>query len=321
MRALMIAGLALSLSPMAYASASPQAKESPSALLQGMAKAVKHLSYEGTFVYQNGGSLSTLRVVHAWNSGQVRERLISQDGSRREVLINGTSVTYVRPSVKSIVIMQRSVHPGLPGGVGEGAWKSPYYHPQLGKLHRVASMPCRQVVLQPVDQLRYVRRICVGLRHHLPLETEVVDRNGNVVERMLFTWLRVVKSVPASEFAPPVLGSGYTLKRLRDTGPGQKRTSDWQFGGLPAGFKLFAERERNLESGGRQVRQMVLSDGISTVSVFIAPSMGDSANGRFVRSGALNVYDATVHGHDVTVMGEVPKQTIRDIIGALSYRG
>lgn len=319
MRALMIAGLALSLSPMVYASASQQAEESPSALLQSMATAVKHLNYEGTFVYQNGDALSTLRVVHAWHSGQVREKLTSQDGSRREVLINGGSVTYVRPSVKSIVIMQRSVHPGLPGGVGEGAWKSPYYHPQLGKLHRVAGMPCRQVVLQPTDQLRYARRICVGLQHHLPLETEVVDRHGNVVERMLFTWLRVVKSVPESEFAPPVLGSGYTLKRLRDTGP--KRTSDWRFGGLPVGFKLFAERERNLESGGRQVRQMVLSDGISTVSVFIAPSTGDTATGRFVRSGALNVYATTVRGHDVTVMGEVPKQTIRDIIGALSYRG
>lgn len=319
MRALMIAGLALSLSPMVYASTSPHETESPAVLLQGMAKAVKQLSYEGTFVYQSGDSLSTLKVVHAWHSGQVRERLISQDGSRREVLINGSSVTYVRPSVRSIVIMQRSVQPGLPGGVGEGAWKSAYYHPQLGNLHRVASMPCRQVVLQPVDQLRYVRRICVGLRHHLPLETEVVDRHGKVVERMLFTWLRVLKSVPDSEFAPPVLGSGYTLKRLRDTGP--KRTSDWQFAGLPAGFKLFAERERNLESGGRQVRQLVLSDGVSTVSVFIAPATGGTATGRFVRSGALNVYAATVHGHDVTVMGEVPKQTIRDIIGALSYRG
>lgn len=316
MRALVIAGLALALSPIAYASASPQ--ESPQALLKGMASAVKQLNYEGTFVYQNGASLSTLKVVHAWHAGQVHERLVSQDGSRREVLIDGSSVTYVRPSVKSIVIMQRSVHPGLPGGLSAGSLKSPYYRPQLGKAHRVAGMPCRQVVLQPVDKLRYARRICIGLRHHLPLETEVVDQHGGVVERMLFTSLRVVKSFPASEFAPPVLGSGYTLKRLRDSG--SKHASAWHFNSLPAGFKLFAERERNLETGGQQVRQLVLSDGVSTVSVFIAPEANGAAAGRFLRSGALNVYGATVHGHDVTVMGEVPKKTIRDIAGALTYQ-
>lgn len=316
----MIAGLVLGLSSTAvYASASQQAEESAKSLLQGMAKAVKRLDYEGIFVYQNGNSLNTLKVVHAWHAGQERERLVSQDGSRREVLIDGSSVTYVRPSVKSIVIMQRSVHPGLPGGLGAGAWKSPYYRPQLGKQHRVAGLPCRQVVLQPTDKLRYARRICIGLRHHLPLKTEVVDQHAGVIERMLFTSLKVVKSVPASEFTPPVLGSGYTLKRLRDTGV--KHASAWRFRQLPAGFKLFAERERNLDSGGQRVRQLVLSDGVSTVSVFIAPATdGGGANGHFLRSGALNVYAATAHGHDITVMGEVPKRTIRDIAGALVPR-
>jgi sigma-E factor negative regulatory protein RseB len=317
MRTLMIVGLALGLVSTAYASASGHVQESPEALLQSMDRAVKQLNYEGIFVYQNGNALSTLKVVHAWDAGRVRERLVSKDGSRREVLIDGNSVTYVRPAVKSIVIMQRSVRPGLPGGLDSGSWKSAYYRPQLGRSHRVAGMSCRQVVLKPVDKLRYARRICVGLRHHLPLETEVIDQHGNVVERMLFTSLTVVRSLPASEFAPPVLGSGYTLKRVQDSGP--THASAWRFSSLPAGFKLFAERERNLAANGQRVRQLVLSDGVSTVSVFIAPATADAAaNGSFLRSGALNVYASKVDGHDVTVMGEVPKRTIRDIAGALA---
>lgn len=312
--------LVLALSPPAIAWAAPQhAEQGPLALLRGMAKSLKQLDYQGTFVYQNGDALSTLKVVHAWRSGQVRERLVSQDGSRREVLINGTSVTYVRPSVKSIVVMQRSVHPGLPGGLSAGSWNSPYYQPRIGKLHRVAGLRCRQVVLKPTDRLRYARRICVSLRDHLPLETEVVNQRGKVIERMLFTSIKVVKRVPASEFQPPKLGSGYTLKRLRDTGP--THAADWRFRKLPAGFRLYAQRERNLGSSGRPVHQLVLSDGISTVSVFIAPSTRtDPPGGHFLRSGALNVYTCMQHGHAVTVMGEVPRRTVKAIAAALSYR-
>lgn len=321
-RLVVACSLILALSPTVHAATTPHsqhAKQSPLALLRGMVRSIKRLDYQGIFVYQNGDALSTLKVVHAWRSGHVRERLVSQDGSRREVLIDGNSVTYVRPSVKSIVIMQRSVHPGLPGGLVAGSWDSPYYLPRLGKLHRVAGMQCRQVVLKPIDQLRYARRICVGLRNDLPLETEVVDRHGKVIERMLFTSIQVMKSIPAREFQPPKLGSGYTLKRLRNTAP--KHTANWRFKNLPTGFRLYAARERNQANGGHPVHQLVLSDGISTVSVFIAPAMGtDPPHGHFLRSGALNVYSCRVHGHAVTVMGEVPKRTVKSIAEALTFR-
>lgn len=320
MRGIAIAGLAFSLSPAVYSSAAPvpPSQETPRMLLRQMTAAVNHLDYEGTFVYQRGSTLNTLKLLHAWQGGEVRERLISQDGSQREVLIDGNAVTYIRPSVKSIVIMRRHARSGLPGGVGADSASNPFYRPRLDGVRRVAGMSCRVVVLQPSDDLRYARRMCIGLHHHLPLETEVVDRKGRVVERMLFTSLNVVKSLPPSAFVPPALGSGYTLKRLRDAA--SKRLADWRLSQLPRGFKLQVERERNLGNDGQHVRQLVLSDGVSAVSVFIAPGDGHAATGRFLHSGALNVYSTSIHDHDVTVMGEVPKRTIRHIAAALTYR-
>lgn len=312
--------LLLGLSSAVYAAPSSQAGLSPQVLLQRMDRAVKRQNYSGTFVYQNGNALSTMKVVHAWQAGQVRERLISQNGSRREVLIDGNSVTYVRPSIKSIVIIKRSARPELPGSVGGiPAWKSPYYRLQLGGVRRIAGMRCRQVSLQPKDQLRYARRFCIGLNHYLPLESEVIDRHGGVIERMLFTSLKMLDSVPASTFAPPRLSAGYTIKRLGNTQ--SKPVTAWRFTALPSGFKLFASLERHVGRQGRAVNQLVLSDGVSTMSVFISPRSADITGGQFLRSGAINVYVTLVHGHDVTVMGEVPKQTLRDVVAGLSYRG
>lgn len=322
MRFILVAGLALGLSPTVYASpvtSQQQSHESPRVLLRQMAQAVKHLNYKGTFVYQNGDMLSTLKVSHAWHGGEEHERLVSQDGSRREVLIDGNTVTYVRPSMKSIVIMQRSVHPGLPGSVGAGSGGNPYYRPELGGIRRVAGRSCRRVELRPVDKLRYARRMCIGLSHKLLLESEVIDRQGSVIERMLFTSLHVVREFPKGEFALPVLGSDYTLKRLHDARP--KSMHGWEFGTLPPGFKLYAMRDRNLGAKGGAVRQLVLSDGVSSVSVFIAPSSEDPDGNHFLRSGALNVYSTWMHGCAITVMGEVPRETIRDIAESLSYSG
>ncbi|APZ43320.1 hypothetical protein BW247_09595 [Acidihalobacter ferrooxydans] len=288
-----------------------------------MMQAIQRLDYKGVFVYQNDAHLSTLRVIHAWYGGQAHERLVSQDGPRREVLIDGNTVTYVRPGEKSVVIMRRSKHPALPVTMSEDVWKSPYYRLRWGAVRRVAGMSCRTIVLQPRDTLRYARRICIDTAHDLPLETEVLNARGEVLERMLFTSLQTLQSVPAATFAPPVLTAGYTIKRLQDIHPAT--ASGWHFSALPEGFKLLKVRNRGLGVNGQQVEQMLVSDGVSTVSVFIAPLMAphrpalaNAAHGYFMRNGALNVYSTTLANHEVTVIGEVPRQTIRDIVNGLS---
>ena len=64
------------------------------------------------------------------------------------------------------------------------------------------------------------------------------------------------------------------------------------------------------------VEHWVYSDGLASVSVYIEQSQGGSQEGYrgMAHRGALNAYGTMVAGHYVTVVGEVPRQTV-ELIG------
>lgn len=298
---------------------------SPHKLFVKMRHAARTLDYRATFVYQNSDSLSTLKVVHAWYKGKVYERLLSQDGARREVLVNGDLVTYVRPASKSVVIMHRASHPGLPGRFVSHAHMTPYYHLKKGSIRRIAGMRCRVLMLNPVDKYRYQHRMCISKSNGLPLESAVINQQGRPIERLLFTDVKIVKGLKPADFKPPVLGPKYTLHWIRThhihnkTGSSQ---SHWKFKSavLPPGFVLQASQIRRFQDNGEPVRHLVLSDGIALVSVFITMHhYAAQPHPTMSHKGALNVMTTTRHGALVTVMGEVPKVTIKAIAKALNY--
>jgi sigma-E factor negative regulatory protein RseB len=66
------------------------------------------------------------------------------------------------------------------------------------------------------------------------------------------------------------------------------------------------------------VRHLVYSDGLASVSVFIqAPTPGKAPVVGSGRAGVASAYTTVVQGHQVTVVGEVPPDTLRFIATGL----
>ena len=324
-RALSIAGLLglILLLPTGQANADQnQARK----LFEKMQHAAHTLDYRGVFVYQDGSALSTLKIDHAWYKGKAYERLVSQDGARREVLVNGDLVTYVRPSNKSVVIMRRDSRPVMPSRFGSKALPTSYYHLQIGSSKRIAGQACRMLMLKPADRYRYEHRMCVDIDNSLPLESEVIDRQGRAVERMLFTNIQLDSSLKPAFFKPPVLGPHYTLRWVKTNvqrGSEGKEGIPWNIKStvLPPGFVLRATQMHRFSADGDPVCHFILSDGVATVSVFIASNVHrrDFPASTMERSGALNVLTTGSHGALITVMGEVPRITVQRIADAVRY--
>lgn len=291
-----------------------------------MQHAARTLNYRGVFVYQNGSELSALSIEHAWSKGKSYERLISEDGARREVLVNGDLVTYVRPANKSVVIMRRGSRPVFPSHYGPKILPTTYYRLEVGVKKRIAGQICRVLLLKPVDQYRYEHQMCIADGTSLPLESEVVDHLGSPVERMMYTNIQLDSQLKPAFFKPPVLGPHYTLRWVRTNSGdslGGKQGSLWDLKAtlLPPGFALRAKQAHNFSVEGDPVCHFVLSDGVATVSVFIAHQARyrETTGSTMERSGALNVLTSISHGALITVMGEVPRITIRRISDALKY--
>ena len=68
------------------------------------------------------------------------------------------------------------------------------------------------------------------------------------------------------------------------------------------------------------VNQLVFSDGLSAISVFIEPvdSDEDDSNGLSSR-GALNLYHKVVDKNLYNVVGEVPAKTIMQVIDSIRF--
>ena len=85
-------------------------------------------------------------------------------------------------------------------------------------------------------------------------------------------------------------------------------------GDLPDGFSLKVSRSQASDGGIGSEEHLVYTDGLASVSVFMKPlpSGGKPSRG-FAALGGSNAFSTTVEDYQVTVVGEVPADTLRMI--------
>jgi sigma-E factor negative regulatory protein RseB len=69
------------------------------------------------------------------------------------------------------------------------------------------------------------------------------------------------------------------------------------------------------------VSQIVYSDGLAAVSVFIEPMPKVRQPQSLSHQGAVNIYVRRISDHMVTVLGETPATTVMQIANSLEFRG
>jgi sigma-E factor negative regulatory protein RseB len=95
----------------------------------------------------------------------------------------------------------------------------------------------------------------------------------------------------------------------------------WLLKSLPAGYRKVTEMKRNV-GASVDVGHIVLSDGLAAVSVFIEAvgEKGAQAPLGLSRQGVVNVYTRKLDTYLVTVVGEVPAESVRLIAQNVEYR-
>jgi len=102
--------------------------------------------------------------------------------------------------------------------------------------------------------------------------------------------------------------------------PADLSQSGWTMSADLPGFRKIVEIRRMLRDA-QPVGQVVYSDGLAAVSVFIEPLAGRSETARLglATKGALNVYTREVADHLVTVVGEAPASSVQRIGNTVQY--
>jgi len=288
------------------------------ALFARMYQAGRSLDYEGTFVYQRGDRMESLRIVHKTGARGVRERLVSLNGAPREIIRTDSEVRCYLPDENAALIEHRRAdNRSFPALLPDSlALLNDHYKIHVGKPGRVAGRKTVSMHIKPRDAYRYGYLLWADEASGLLLKASLLDERGGVVEQYMFTQVNIGKPISESDLKPQYPTSGIVWQRAGDTAP-TPAAGKWTAEQLPAGFTLSVRLMRMLPARKQPVEHLVYSDGLAVVSVFIEQTgNGDESNALsgLTHMGAVHAFGKVVDGHQVTVVGEAPALTV-DMIG------
>jgi sigma-E factor negative regulatory protein RseB len=77
---------------------------------------------------------------------------------------------------------------------------------------------------------------------------------------------------------------------------------------------------RRIPDSDMFVQQLVYTDGLASLSVFIERQSSDTIEGS-MSMGAVNAYIRILADHSITAIGEVPAVTVKRVAEAVTYHG
>jgi sigma-E factor negative regulatory protein RseB len=295
----------------AWATAAEEARE----WIDKMTRAVQTLTYDATFVYLHGTQLETMRIIHQADETGERERLISLNGTPREIIRNNDLVVCFLPDSNSVLVERSQPRRPFSAAVGLDTERllDKYEFTVLGR-DRMVGRAARVIAIQPRDEYRYGYRLWLAEDTGMLLKSDLVNEAGQAIEQVMLTSLEIVDRVPQGAFEPAVNSDDYVWYRA-DGGTSPQPLADtekrWQLARLPAGFELKLHQLQAMPGSEEPVEHLMVSDGLASVSVFIeqADTEREVLTGTSYM-GAVNAYGTHVAGHQVTVVGEVPQATV-----------
>ncbi|MFI0398807.1 MAG: MucB/RseB C-terminal domain-containing protein [Thiolinea sp.] len=290
-------------------------------LLDRMQSAVYDLDYTGQLVYSRGDELSTYRISH--QAGQEQDsvvRLNQGEGDKGQQVESFSLSKFGNPQADNKA-----------------------YSFDLGGAARVAEHDCQVVVVRPKDKMRYLQRYCIDPKTGMLLKYSLMDREQKVLEQLMFTQLSIVDAkadiatseslnIASAAVQPmPIAAVDTAMAKVAVAKPSAEvpeqataidssnlNLGNWKFESLPAGFKVVKVIP---QAGSPDAHQIVLSDGMAAVSVFIAPTSAAQKNMDQLSyaNGATHILGLELAGHTLTFVGEVPETTLQAIQKGLRY--
>ena len=297
-------------------------QDDPNVWLERMAQSLHTHSYEGTFIFQRGDRIDTVRVVHSAEDGGYRERLQTLTGSAREVIRSVDRVSALKGARVEGDGEQQGAPQRPPVIAGSMLRANERYDLKSPGYDRIAGFPCYMLHAKALDGYRYSHQYCLHRDTGLPLLSELIDADGQLLERLVFTELEFLDVV----FEESLKARGCDARHIEiraadDGGTVTGQAGEWYFEGLPPGFATVIATERVFGPDAAPSLHFVLSDGLATVSVYVATGeeVSEAFEG-YTRSGATHAVARPVAGHQVTVVGEVPKKTVEWIADSARFR-
>lgn len=297
--------------------------------LRRVQSAAQKLNYSGIFVYQQANQIRTSRIMHGVDSQGEIEKLEILDGKPREYIRRNDEVSCYLPENKTIQIEKSVTQEVFPALLSQNFLSLPdFYSVKKAEFSRVAGNECQILSFEPKDNLRYGYRLCMDRTSGLLLRAQTVNSRNEVIEQIAFTQISIGdidKSRIKSSF-PNV--SQWHVENLTVQA---NVNSGWSVKLPPPGFKKTREMKRLIpisasangaassSAKANEVVQIIFSDGLSAISVFIEPDTASRTEGS-LQQGAMTLMGRRQGEFWLTVVGEVPFAAIKQVMNSIEFK-
>jgi sigma-E factor negative regulatory protein RseB len=288
----------------------------PAAMLVRMSEAARDVNYEGVVIYQAQNRLETLKVVHGFRDGVELERVEALTGEPREIVKRDGKVICLLPRDRKFTLDRptpKGLFPSL--DARRVAQLATIYDFRAIGAARIAGRNCEGLEIRPRDDYRYGYQIWADAETHVPLKVNLVARNGRVLEQMMFTEVRFPEEIVDARFDEALAEheERVAARAAQLEAPALQQAGTSRIGSLPPGFRITMRSIRQSADGSGVVEHVVLTDGLTAVSIFSAQQREASIpvfEGQS-RMGAVHAFGRVVGTMHITVIGEAPQETVR----------
>jgi sigma-E factor negative regulatory protein RseB len=295
--------------------------EDPWVIIDNAAKATKLLNYKGVFHSQHNKEIKSIEITHATNNDQEFIKMNVLDGSPGEVLSQGKTI-YVYNTIENNVIIQKRKQQRLFPSVFPSNIDiiKKFYRLNIGKTERIAGRLAQTAVLSPIDSFRYSYYFWLDKKTSLPLKMVVVDQTENIIEQASFTQITMIKDKNLDWFKPEVDPSKNYIFNDKVVGQGIVKKPFWTIKKVPPGYKEIDFITKRIPGLNILSHQLVFSDGLSYVSLFIKPiARGQKPKIGQVSLGVNNICARYQKGYQIMAVGSVPLTTCNNFSESIEF--
>ncbi|MBC7786064.1 MAG: MucB/RseB C-terminal domain-containing protein [Methylophilaceae bacterium] len=288
--------------------------------LQKTAIAARSLNYSGIFVYQNGSQLRTVQIVHINDGTNEFARNTVMEGEPREVYSKGKDVVIIKPKNDKVVMEKRhgqNLFPAiLPSSLDTIKIS---YSARLGVNEAVSGRSTQIIYLESKDNYRYNYKLWVDEENNLLLKMMLLYKN-ETLEQVEFNQIDFINNPKSSSVQPKIdVSKSYVVDDA--TQSSHANGGNWQISVLPPGYRKIDQIEIKVPNKNVIVNQLIYSDGLAAVSLFIEPvSKGVRPKTGHITMGSTNMCANVNAGHQIIVIGEVPATTVMEMSKAVSFK-
>jgi sigma-E factor negative regulatory protein RseB len=295
--------------------------EDPWLIIDNAAQATKFLNYKGIFLSQHDKDIKSIEITHAKINNQEFIKMNVLDGSPGEVLSQGKTI-YVYNTIENNVIIQKRKQQRLFPAIFPSNIDSikKFYRLSVGKNERIAGRLSQLVVLSPIDTFRYSHHLWLDKKTSLPLKIIVADQAGNIIEQTSFTQISMIKDESLDWFKPEVDPLKNYIFNDHIVGHGIAKQPFWTIKKIPPGYKEVDFITKRIPGLNILSHQLVFSDGLSYVSLFIKPiTRGQKPKVGQLNLGVNNICARYHNGYQIMAVGSVPLTTCNNFSESIEF--